>query len=122
MTIGMRETGPECGSPLFKKNGHIHAGKQNHRCKTCGRQFAVNATNRVIDAEHRSVVERLLRKKVSLRGICRALDVSIRWLMDFMVVRFAAVPDHLRVQPVAASCDVILGCLEVEADELWSFL
>jgi insertion element IS1 protein InsB len=122
MTIGMRETCPACGSPLFKKNGHIHNGKQNHRCKTCGRQFVVNATNRVIDAEHRSLVERLLCEKISLHGICRALGVSIRWLMDFMVARFAAVPDHLHVQPVASSCDVILGCLEVEADELWSFV
>ena len=122
MTIGMRETYPECRSPLFKKYGHIHNGKQNHRCKTCGRQFVVNATNRVIDAEHRSLVERLLREKISLHGICRALGVSIRWLMDFMVARFAAAPAHLHVQPVTPSCDVILGCLEMEADELWSFV
>jgi transposase-like protein len=48
---------------MFKKNGHIHNGKQNHQCKTCGRQFVVDATNRVIDAEHRSLVERLLCEK-----------------------------------------------------------
>jgi IS1 family transposase len=113
---------PECGSPRFKKNGHIHNGKQNHQCKTCGRQFVVDATNRVIDAAHRLVVERLLCETISLHGICRALGVSMRWLMDFMVARFAAVPEHLPVQPVVSSCDVVLGCLEVEADELWSFV
>jgi IS1 family transposase len=113
---------PECGSERYKKNGHIHNGKQNHQCKDCGRQFVVDATKRVIDEEQRTLVERLLCEKLSLHGICRAIGVSIRWLMDFMVTRFAAVPDHLHVQPVAASCDVILGCLEVEADELWSFV
>jgi insertion element IS1 protein InsB len=32
------------------------------------------------------------------------------------------VPEHLHVQPVAFSGVVLLGCLEVEADELWSFV
>jgi insertion element IS1 protein InsB len=39
-----------------------------------------------------------------------------------MVARFEALPDHLHVQPVAASHDVIMGRLEVEADEIWSFV
>src|SRR5262245_66404305 len=103
MTLSSREACPECGSPWFKKNGHIHNGEQNYRCKMCGRRFVVDATNRVIDIEQRTLVERLLCEKISLRGICRALGVSIRWLMDFMVARFAAVPDHLHIQPVASS-------------------
>jgi insertion element IS1 protein InsB len=42
--------------------------------------------------------------------------------MDFMVACFAAVPAHLQVQPLAASREVLLGCLDVAADELWSFV
>jgi insertion element IS1 protein InsB len=42
--------------------------------------------------------------------------------MDFMVACFAAGPEHLHVQPVASAGEVLLGCLEVEADELWSFV
>src|SRR5256714_392803 len=122
MSMSMREACPECGSQQFKKNGPIHTGKQNHQCKTCGRQFVVDTTRKVIDDAHRRVVERLLCEKISLQGICRAIGVSIRWLMDFMVARFAAVPERLHVQPVTVSRDVLLGCLEVEADELWSFV
>jgi insertion element IS1 protein InsB len=122
MTMNIRDACPECGSQQFKRNGHIHKGKQNHPCKPCGRQFVVAATNRLIDAEQRTVVERLLCEKISLHGICRAIGVSLRWLMDFIVARFAAVPEHLHVQPIAASRDVLIGCLGVEADELWSFV
>jgi insertion element IS1 protein InsB len=68
------------------------------------------------------MVERLLCEKISLHGICRVVGVSIRWLMDFMVARFTAAPEHLHVQPIAASRDVLIGCLGVEADELWSFV
>jgi insertion element IS1 protein InsB len=42
--------------------------------------------------------------------------------MGFMVVRFAALPDHLHVLPVTAPREVIIGRLEVEADEMWSFV
>jgi len=42
--------------------------------------------------------------------------------MGFMAARFAALPDHLHVRPVAVPRDVILGRLEVEADEMWSFV
>jgi insertion element IS1 protein InsB len=38
-----------------------------------------------------------------------------------MVARFAALPEHMHVPSVAASREVLVGCLEVEADDLWSF-
>jgi len=99
MIMRVREACPECGLQRFKKNGHIYNGKQNHQCKDCGRQFVVAATNRVIVEEQRAMVERLLCEKISLHGICRAVGVSIRWLMDFMVACFAAVPDHYMYSP-----------------------
>jgi insertion element IS1 protein InsB len=118
----VREACPACGAERFKKNGHIHTGQQNHQCKACGRQCVLHADNRVMSDEQRAVVERLLCEKISLHGICRAVGVSIRWLMGFMVARFAALPDHLHVWPVAAPQEVIIGRLEVEADEMWSFV
>ena len=71
MTMNVREACPECGSQLFKKNGHIHNGKQNHQCTDCGRQFVVDATHREIGTEQRTVVERLLCEKISLRHLPR---------------------------------------------------
>jgi insertion element IS1 protein InsB len=118
----VREACPACGSERFKRNGHIHTGQQNHQCKACGRQFVLHADNRVIGDEQRTLVERLLCEKISLHGICRAVGVSMRWLMGFIVARFAALPDHLHVQPVASPRDVLIGRLEVEADEMWSFV
>jgi len=118
----VRETCPVCGSERFKRNGHIHTGKQNNQCNKCGRQFVLHAENRRIGEDQRAMVERLLCEKISLHGICRAVGVSLRWLMDFIVARFAALPDHLHVRPVAAPRDVLIGRLEVEADEMWSFV
>ena len=118
----VREACPACGSKRFKRNGHLKTGQQNHQCKACGCPFVLHVDNRVISDEQRALVERLLCEKISLHGICRAVGVSIRWRMGFMATRFAALPDHLHVRPVAVSREVILGRLEVEADEMWSFV
>ena len=113
---------PGCGSIQFKKNGHIHSGKQNHQCKACGRQFVAGAEERLISDERRTLIEHLLRERISLRGICRAVGVSLTWLLHFMVERFAACPEHLHVQLPASPTDVVLRRLESEADEMWSFV
>lgn len=117
-----REACPQCGSPWFKRNGHIHAGKQNHRCKRCGRAFVLNPENAVVTEEQRRLIERLLMERISLRGICRAMGVGLRWLLHFMGECFRAAPDHLYVQPAAGAPGVILQRLEAELDELWSFV
>jgi insertion element IS1 protein InsB len=118
----VRDACPGCGSTQFKKNGHIHSGKQNHQCTTCGRQFVASAAERIISHKQRTLIEHLLRERISLRGICRAVGVSLTWLLHFMVARFAACPDHLHVQLPVRPTDVVIRRLEAEADELWSFV
>jgi hypothetical protein len=80
----MREACPACGAKRFKRNGPLHAGQQNHQCKAYGRQFVLQADNRVIGAEPRSLVECWLCETISLYGICHAVGVSLQWLMGFM--------------------------------------
>src|SRR5919106_6021935 len=103
-----REACPQCGSRCYKRNGHIHTGKQNHRCKVCGRAFVLTPENRVITEEQRVLIERLLLERISLRGICRAVGVGLRWLLQFIVERFQAVPEHLYVEPPGSTPTVIL--------------
>ena len=118
----VRDACPGCGSTQFKNNGHIHGGKQNHQCKACGRQFVASAEDRSISYEQRTLIEHLLRERISLRGICRAVGVSLTWLLHFMGGRFAACPDHLHVQLLGSPTDVVIRQLEAEADEMWSFV
>jgi insertion element IS1 protein InsB len=118
----VRDMCPGCGSPQFKKNGHIHNGKQNYQCKACGRQFVASAEEHVISGEQRMMIAHPLRERISLRGICRAVGVSLTWLLHFMVECFAACPDHLYVQLPGDPTDVVVQRLEAEADEMWSFV
>jgi insertion element IS1 protein InsB len=118
----IRDVCPACGSSRYKKNGHTRHGKQHHQCKACECQFGATAEDRRIADERRTTVEHLLRERISLRGICRAVGVSLTWLLHFMVQCFAACPDTLHVQLPKRPTDVVLRRLEAEADEMWSFV
>jgi len=84
--------------------------------------FDLVPENYVITAEQRALIERLLLERISLRGICRAIGVGLRWLLYFMADRFTAAPAHLYVQPTGGTQKVVLHRLEAEVDELWSFV
>jgi insertion element IS1 protein InsB len=118
----MRDACPGCGSKQFKKNGHIHNGKQNHQRKACGRQFVLHAENPVIAEGHRTLVERLLREKISLRGICRAL-VS-RSSGSCTVWPAVSTPRPIICMSTCRTSltAVIVRRLEAEADEMCGFV
>lgn len=118
----IRDRCPQCGSTCYKKNGHLPTGKQNYRCQRCGRQFVRQAEDCQITPEQRALIKRLLQERLSLRGICRAVEVSLPWLLSFVAACYEAAPDDLNIQLPEQPQNVIVQRLDVEGDELWSFV
>ncbi len=111
---------PSCASLLVKKNGHIHNGKQNHRCLKCGRQFVVEPTQKIIDERTRSLIQRVLLERISLEGVCRAFEVSMPWLLEFINSLIVELPENLNAEVVTEDDEIEVVVLEV--DELWSYV
>lgn len=108
---------PRCQLSHIKRNGHTYYGKQNYQCKLCDRQFVIR--DETVSQEKRQLIKRRLLERISLRGICRVLKVSLAWLINFVERQYLETPEDLRfVEPSAA--EIELFCLE--ADELWSFV
>src|SRR5215475_213569 len=118
----IRDMCPPCQSSKFKKNGHVHNGRQNHYCHACRRRFVQRFEQYRIADDTCALIERLLVERISLRGICRAVGVGLKWLLGFLVDCVEALPDHLHVQPVTCHGKVMIRRLEVEADEMSSFV
>jgi IS1 family transposase len=76
----------------------------------------------VITKEQRTRIARLVLARISPRGICRVVGGGLQWLLQFMVERFQAAPDHFYVEQATSGPKVLLHRLEVEAEELWSFV
>lgn len=90
---------PSCQSHRTVKNGRIHTGKQSFLCKQYGRQFVEHPTNKMIDAETRALVDRLLLEHISMAGIARAVQVSEQWLQDYVNMKAAQTPRTADVTP-----------------------
>ena len=71
---------PACHSESIVKNGFNALGKQNHRCRECGRQFVLNPAKGPILDEKKEWIDRLLLERISLAGIARVVGVSESWL------------------------------------------
>jgi insertion element IS1 protein InsB len=116
----IREACPTGGSSRYQKNGHTRHGKQHHQCQACERQVVATADDRLMADEQCTMIEHLLRERISLRGICCAVGVSLTWLLHCMVGRFAACPDDVQVRVPPRPTDVVRRRLAAEADEMWS--
>ena len=108
---------PRCQLSHIKRNGHTYYGKQNYQCLRCARQFVIK--NETVSPEKQEIIKSLLLERISLRGICRVLKVSLAWLLNFIEQLYLKTPEDLQfIEPTGAEIEVF--CLE--ADELWSFV
>ena len=116
-------TCPNCASHKIIMYGTTHHKKQRYRCKECSRQFVEN-NDHWISEEKRVYIEGLLRERVSLRAICRALHVSMTWLVDFAATIWEQTPDDLGadLDLLENLSDEELQDVEIQLDEMWSFV
>jgi hypothetical protein len=106
---------PQCQSLKYKKNGHIHHGKQNYQCKDDGRQFVDCFAPDLVSDDTRVLIERLLVERISLRGIWRAIGITLTWPLGFLVECFEALPDHFHVQPVTCKHNGVIPAMQHRA-------
>ena len=59
-----------------------------------------NGQDWFVDAKERAQIERLFLERISLRGICRVMEVSLAWLLDYIKEVHDALPKDLNVVEV----------------------
>jgi transposase-like protein len=75
---------PRCGAAHVVRNGPNPAGTPTFRCRACGRRFVARPRTGPVSDDRRELVRRLLRERMSLRGIARATGLSRSWLQGFV--------------------------------------
>ena len=66
---------PHCHSEHIVKNGHNPKGKQQYRCKQCGRSSVLNPEVRYTEAQKEQILA-AYHERPSLRGIERVFGVA----------------------------------------------
>ena len=75
---------PRCRATHVVRNGRTQAGSPNFLCRGCGRRFVEAPKRPSVTDERKELVRRLLRERVSLRGIARATGLSRSWVQTFV--------------------------------------
>jgi insertion element IS1 protein InsB len=107
---------PTCGSDDVMKNGTTRRGKQNHKCRDCGRQFVEDPQWQPKDENTSAMINRLLLERIPLAGIARVLQLSESWLQQYVNQVYHTVPQSVTVLSKTTAR------LTVQMDELWSFV
>ena len=107
---------PNCDSEDIMKNDTTRRGKQNYKCRDCGRQFVENPQWKRREPDSLAMIDRLLLEKIPLAGIARVLRLSESWLQGYVNQCYQAMPRQVQVLPKPQ------GPLTVQMDELWSFV
>jgi insertion element IS1 protein InsB len=114
------ESCPAGGSTRDKNHGHTRHGTQHPRCQNGERPWRASAAHRLMASERRAEMANLLRERLSLRGICRALGVRLTWLLPCMGAGLASCPAHCHGRLPARPAPGLLDQLEAEADAMGS--
>ena len=106
------------GSPGDRKHT-----KRRYYCKGCDTRYVECGRDYFIDEEKVALIDRLLLERLSLRGICRAVRISLTWLMSYVKRRYEQVPDDLHFKPVMKTEQVegikYIRLIKSELDEMW---
>ena len=118
---------PYClGTKITRKGWNRKHTKRCYHCKACGSRYVEGGKDYFIDQDKIALIDRLLLERISLRGIGRAAEVSLRWLMSYIKVRYQKVPDDLHFKPTVKSDRVrgrsYIRLIKSELDEMWSFV
>jgi transposase-like protein len=88
---------PTCESDDIVKNGTTRRGKQNYKCRDCGRQFVENPQWKPKSTDSKAMIDRLLLEKIPLAGMARVMQISEAWLQGYVNGFYQGVPQRVEV-------------------------
>jgi IS1 family transposase len=91
------------------------------KCTDCKRHLTIGGKDWFVSDEQIVLVGKLLLERISLRGICRVVGISLSWLLGHLSDLYEKQPDHLNYR-TEKGAGFILKRLILEVDEMWTFV
>ena len=125
-----KERCPYClGTNIRPKGWNRKRTKRRLKCQDCKKHITQNGKRWFVSKEQIDYIKLLLAERLSLRGICRMIKVSMSWLLKYIIKLYESQPDNLNYrQPTQTkgftitSKGILLQLIDSELDEMWSFV
>jgi insertion element IS1 protein InsB len=111
---------PTCHSLDVVKNGKTRHGAQNHKCKSCGRQFSGRNATPKEELTEDKLLHRLLLERLSMRAIARILCLCLGTTYNKIIELLHPLGEIFEL--VRSADYEHFTHLSIEVDELWTFL
>ena len=89
---------PDCSYQEVVKNGFNATNKQMYRCKKCGRQFVLYPEKSPVSSDKKKLIHKLLLECIPLAGVARVVEVSERWLQNYVNELYRQAPREVTVK------------------------
>ena len=118
---------PRCLTTNVKKYGlNFNRSKQQYKCKDCKYKFVDKGQDWFICAQKQQLIQKLLAERISLRGICRVVDIWLTWLLKYIKQLYRQLADdlncHIPIKQVKQGDQFYIKLFDNEADALWPFV
>jgi IS1 family transposase/transposase-like protein len=119
-----KERCPYClGTNLRPKGWNRKKTKRRLKCSNCKKHITTNGKSWFIDRGKIELINALLLERLSLRGICRVVKISLSWLLPYISKLYDSTPDDLNYRQDKNDKNKInLQLIDSELDEMWSFV
>ena len=109
---------PYCLSNDLRPKGWIRRnGRRRYKCKSCEKQISLTGKNWFVSDMEIGIIDGLLLERLSFRGICRSMKISLSWLMLYYKRLYKEQPDDLNYRPGKAA-EVELKLIDTELYEV----
>jgi IS1 family transposase len=106
---------------LRPKGWNSKRTKKRLKCDGCKRHLVCGGKSWFVSDSQIELVDALLLERLSLRGICRVVKISLCWLMKYMAGLYESQPDNLNYR-IPTNPQINLQLIDCELDEMWSFV
>jgi len=120
----IEERCPYClDTNLRQKGWNKKRTKRRLRCLTCKKYITSGGKSWFINEEQIKLINALLLERLSLRGICRVVQVSLSWLLKYISKLYDEQSDDLNYRRNKDNRgQASLQLIDSELDEMWSFV
>ena len=116
-----KERCPYClGTNLRPKGWSGNKLGKRKRCMKCGdckKHITKGGKAWFVSDEQKNLIDKLLLERLSLRGICRVVGISLSWLLRYVKSLYDLQPNNLNYQ-IPKEGDVYLKLIDSEVDEM----
>lgn len=122
---------PYCLGTNLRPKGFSRNGKQRYKCQGCKKRIVLHGRQYFVSSDQVEIIGRLLLERISLRGICRVMQVSFSWLRLHIQSVYRTTPLDLNYQSLVpervieqreGKAVIFLKMMALECDEMWSFV